>query len=124
VAAIVGGALIRALRRREQPIVLAIAGAVVVVLAILPIALVLVDVDLDGLSALANSRTWTLLGRTLALVLAVVLVALAIGVPLGVLSDARTFRCGACCGSSTPFRCSCRRSCPRSAGFTCSVARG
>lgn len=80
-----GGSLIRALRRREQPIVLAIAGAAIVVLAILPIALVLVGVDLGGLSALANGRTWTLLGRTLALALTVVLVALAIGVPLGVL---------------------------------------
>ncbi|MDQ3335503.1 MAG: ABC transporter permease subunit [Myxococcota bacterium] len=80
-----GGSLIRALRRREQPIVLAIAGATIVVLAILPIALVLVGVDLGGLSALANGRMWTLLGRTLALACAVVLVALAIGVPLGVL---------------------------------------
>lgn len=64
---------------------LAIAGAAIVVLAILPIALVLTGLELDGLSALASRRTWTLLGRTLALTLAVVLVALAIGVPLGVL---------------------------------------
>jgi len=91
VAATVGGAVIPfrlRLRRREQGIVLAVAGLVLCVAALLPLvalAAELLSVGTDGLRLWAERRTWVLLGRSLLLSGVVTAVALAIGIPLGVL---------------------------------------
>lgn len=82
---VVGWSLIRAIRRREQGLLLGAAAVVVLAVGVAPLVRVLGSVDAGGLSALGDGRTWSLLGRTLLLASGVTLLALAIGVPLGVL---------------------------------------
>ena len=84
----VGRALRRALLRREQMLVLAAAGAVVLLTSALPLARLLTEIPGAGASALgvlSAFRPWLLLIRSLVLAAAVTACAVAIGVPLGLL---------------------------------------
>lgn len=86
-AQVVGRALIRAVRRREQALFLAAAGALLASAALLPLVQVFARAASGwpaGLEVLADHRTWTLLLRSLGLAGAVTAGALAIGVPIGV----------------------------------------
>ncbi len=87
-AQVVGRALSQALRRREQALFLAIAGALIAATAIAPLVQVLVHAASGwpaGLGILATARTWILFLRSLALAVAITAGALAIGVPIGAL---------------------------------------
>jgi iron(III) transport system permease protein len=84
----VGGALSSALGRREQPLLLLGAGAVLVVASAVPLATLLGEVGALGpqaLRPLASARPWALLFRSVALAGSATTLALAIGTPLGVL---------------------------------------
>jgi len=88
VAETVGRTLRRALRQREQTVVLAAAGAIVLLASALPLARLLAEIPGAGtaaLAVLARSRPWGLLIRSLALAAAVTACAIAIGAPLGLL---------------------------------------
>lgn len=83
-----GGALSRALHRREQTLLLAAAAILLIVTAVAPLVQVLARAAAGwpaGLAVLASARTWTLLLRSLACGGAVTAAALAIGVPIGLL---------------------------------------
>jgi iron(III) transport system permease protein len=87
-AASVGGSLKGILRRHEQPLLLASAGAIVVLCCALPLARLLGEIPMAGVSALgvlADSRPWILLLRSLLLASVVTVGALLIGAPLGLL---------------------------------------
>ncbi len=90
-ASSVGGAVMTPglrVRRNEKAITLAAAGLILAVAALLPLFALVVEVlglGADGLRLWAESRTWLLLGRSLALSTSVTVTALAIGCPLGVL---------------------------------------
>jgi iron(III) transport system permease protein len=84
----VGRTLRRALRQREQTLVLAAAGAIVLLGSALPLARLLAEIPGAGTAAvgvLATSRPWMLLVRSLVLAGAVTACAAAIGAPLGLL---------------------------------------
>jgi iron(III) transport system permease protein len=84
----VGRALARAIRQREQSLVLAAAGVLVLVTALAPLAQLLVQTVAtwpSGLAVLTTTRTWLLFARSLVLAGAVTCGALAAGVPIGVL---------------------------------------
>jgi len=88
VAETVGRTLRRALRQREQTLVLAAAGAIVLLASALPLARLLAEIPGAGAAALgvlATSRLWGLLARSLVLAGAVTAFAVAIGAPLGLL---------------------------------------
>ncbi len=83
-----GGALSRALRRREKVLFLAAAAALLAAASIAPLVQVLVHAASGwsaGLAVLATTRTWMLFLRSLAFAAAITAIALAVGVPLGVL---------------------------------------
>src|SRR5262249_28660132 len=84
----VGGALKHALLHREQTLVLAAAGAVVLLTSALPLARLLTEIPgarAASPGVLAGFRPWLLLIRSLVLAAAVTACAAAIGVPLGLL---------------------------------------
>lgn len=84
----VGRFLRRALRRHEQPLLLAAAGAIVVVFCAAPLVRLLGEIliaSAPALGVLADARPWTLLVRSLVLAGVVTACALAIGVPMGLL---------------------------------------
>jgi iron(III) transport system permease protein len=83
-----GRALRRALRQREQTLVLAAAGAIVLLASTLPLARLLAEIPAAGTAAvavLATFRPWMLLIRSLVLAGAVTACAVAIGAPLALL---------------------------------------
>ena len=76
------------LQRREQVLLLGAAGAILVVVALLPLVQLFAGLSTAGagaFSVLGTGRSWTLLSHSIALSAAVTLCALAIGTPLGVL---------------------------------------
>ncbi len=84
----VGRTLSRALRRHEQTLVLAAAGAIVLLASTLPLVRLLAEIPGAGTAAvgvLANFRPWMLLIRSLVLAGAVTACAVALGAPLGLL---------------------------------------
>ncbi len=84
----VGRTLSRALRRHEQTLVLAAAGAIVLLASTLPLVRLLAEIPGAGTSALgvlATFRPWMLLIRSLALAGTVTACAVALGAPLGLL---------------------------------------
>ncbi len=84
----VGRTLSRALRQREQTLVLVAAGAILWLASALPLARLLAEIPGAGTAALgvlATSRPWGLLIRSLVLAGVVTACAVAIGAPLGLL---------------------------------------
>ncbi len=84
-----GGALRASIQRLEEPLVTAVAAALLL-LAVLPLAILSLELFDGGITAsleatLGSARPWTLLAETLALGLAITALALALGVPLGAL---------------------------------------
>ncbi len=87
-AAPVGGTLRGGIRRYEQTLLLGTAGAILGVIALLPLIRLFAELPTAGADAFAvlgTGRPWTLLAHSLGLSAAVTLCALAIGTPLGVL---------------------------------------
>lgn len=83
-----GRTLRAAIQRREQAFLLGTAGALLVIVAFLPLVRLLAEVPIAGASAFAvlgTRRPWTLLLHSIGLSAAVTAGALAIGTPLGVL---------------------------------------
>jgi iron(III) transport system permease protein len=79
-----------ALRRREEPVLLAAAGTALAALALLPLLflggeLAKGEALRHAARALSSAQTWRLFGSSLALASAVTILSLAIGLPLGVL---------------------------------------
>jgi iron(III) transport system permease protein len=88
VAERVGRTLSRALRQHEQTLVLAAAGAIVLLASTLPLVRLLAEIPSAGTAAvgvLATFRPWMLLIRSLVLAGVVTACTLAIGAPLGLL---------------------------------------
>lgn len=85
--AAVGGALIGARSRCQEPAVTFAAASILCIAILPPLAHVGRELlsSTDALALLGEGRLWWLLARSLVLSLAVTLLALAIGVPLGVL---------------------------------------
>ncbi len=84
----VDGALNRRWRLYQQPVVLAVTGALIVTAAVLPLLQLLADLPAAlplAHDILGNARPWLLLLRSLGLSCAVVATALALGIPFGVL---------------------------------------
>lgn len=84
----VGGSLRRALRRSEQPLLLAVAGVILFVFSALPLARLLAEIATAGGSALgvlAAARPWLLLVHSLLLASAVTACTFVIGGPMGFL---------------------------------------
>ncbi|MBI5477851.1 MAG: ABC transporter permease subunit, partial [Deltaproteobacteria bacterium] len=83
-----GGPLIGALRRQQQPLILAAAGLVLAGLALAPL-LWLLGASVSGAGStfrlLAAARPWALLLRSVLLASGVTVVALVLGTPLGLL---------------------------------------
>jgi len=76
------------LQRWEQPLLLGTAGAVLVVVALLPLVQLFAQLSTSGagvFSVLASGRPWVLLLHSIGLSVAVTMCALGIGTPLGVL---------------------------------------
>jgi iron(III) transport system permease protein len=88
VAQVVGGTLIRALRRREQQLFLASATIVLAIFALAPLVQLLAQAATswpEGFVPLGAARTWALLFRSIALAGAACIIAVLIGLPTGVL---------------------------------------
>ncbi len=75
----------RTLRRAEEHLSLALAGAVLCGVALLPLVAVVAGASPSALAPLASATPWLLLLRSCALAAAVTACALAVGVPLGLL---------------------------------------
>jgi iron(III) transport system permease protein len=76
------------IRRREQALLLGVTGAILLVVALLPLIQLFAELPSAGagaFSVLGTGRPWVLLLHSIALSAAVTLCALAIGTPLGVL---------------------------------------
>jgi len=87
-AEVMGGTLIRALRRREQALFLGGAAILLLLTAIAPLLQILAEISSAspaGMDVLASARTWSLFARSLVLAAGVTALALAIGLPLGAL---------------------------------------
>jgi iron(III) transport system permease protein len=83
-----GRALRAALQRHEQAFLLGAAGAILIIVALLPLLRLVAEIPAAGPSAFhvfGTLRPWTLLFRSIGLSTAVTVCALAIGTPLGLL---------------------------------------
>lgn len=83
-----GRALALAVRQREQSLVLAATGVLILATALTPLVQLLVQAAASwpsGLAVLTSARTWVLFARSLALAGVVTAGALIVGVPIGVL---------------------------------------
>lgn len=75
----------RALKRAQEHLALAVAGAVLCAISLLPLVAVVAGAPGSALAPLASATPWLLLLRSCALAAAVTACALAVGVPLGLL---------------------------------------
>jgi iron(III) transport system permease protein len=75
----------RTLKRAQENLTLALAGTVLCVVAVLPLAAVVAEAPGGALGTLGSAAPWLLLFRSSALAAAVTACALAVGVPLGLL---------------------------------------
>ena len=75
----------RTLKRAQEHLALALAGAILCVLSLLPLAAVVAEAPVGALATLSSPTPWLLLLRSCALAAAVTACALAVGVPLGLL---------------------------------------